>query len=127
MNRKKRRAVFTLVELLLLITILGLLVTLVVLNFPGGGDGTRERKVTTLTSIDAISKACDIYRMKTGRLPRNIEDLTNGINDEKPLLKAGALNDDWGIPFEYKTEGKKYSIRSAGPDGAMNTEDDLTN
>jgi hypothetical protein len=42
-------------------------------------------------------------------------------------LKAGALNDAWGIPFEYKAEGKKYVIRSAGADGVMNTEDDLTN
>jgi general secretion pathway protein G len=124
-NRKNRRAGFTLVELLLVITILGILGTVVVVNFSGAGDDAR--KATTLTSINAISQACDIYRMKTGRLPRNIEDLTNGINDEEPLLKAGALNDAWGIPFEYKAEGKKYSIRSAGPDGAMNTEDDLTN
>jgi general secretion pathway protein G len=124
-NRKNRRAGFTLVELLLVITILGMLGTVVVVNFSGAGDDAR--KATTLTSINAISQACDIYRMKTGRLPRNIEDLTNGINDEEPLLKAGALNDAWGIPFEYKAEGKKYSIRSAGPDLAMNTEDDLTN
>lgn len=124
-NRKHRRAGFTLVELLLVITILGILGTVVVVNFASAGDDAR--KATTLTSINAISQACEVYRMKTGRLPRSIEDLTTGINDDEPLLKAGALNDAWGIPFEYKAEGKKYTIRSAGMDGVMNTEDDLTN
>lgn len=124
-DRKLRRMGFTLVELLLVITILGILGTVVVVNFAGAGDDAR--KATTLTSINAISQACDIYRMKTGRLPRSLDDLTNGINDDEPLLKAGALNDAWGLAFEYKAEGKKYTIRSAGMDGVMNTEDDLTN
>ena len=123
--RKLRRKGFTLVELLLVITILGILGTVVVVNFSGASDEAREN--TTKHSIGQITTVCEVYRIKVGRYPRNLEDLTNGINDEEPLLKAGSLNDAWGIPFEYKSEGKKYTIRSAGPDGVMNTEDDLTN
>lgn len=120
-----RRAGFTLVELLLVIVILGILGTVVVVNFGGAGDDARE--AATLTSIGAIDQAVQIYNMKVGRLPRSLEDLTVGINDAAPLLKAGALNDGWGQPFEYKLENKKYTITSAGADGTLGTEDDLTN
>ena len=115
-NRKLRRAGFTLVELLLVITILGILGTVVVVNF--GDVGGRARAETTRQSIAAIDQACEMYRMQVGRgYPKSLEDLTVGINDEEPLLKT----------FEYKVDGKKYTIRSAGPDGQMNTEDDITN
>lgn len=120
-----RRAGFTLVELLLVIAILGILGTVVVVNFSGSSD--EARRTGTLTSINSISQAAEIYRMKTGRVPKSLEDLTVGINDDPPLLKAGSLVDSWGTPFDYKAEGKTYVIRSAGADGVLNTDDDLTN
>lgn len=124
-TRKHRRAGFTLVELLLVITILGILGTMVMVNL---GDPSGEARIAaTKQSIGQIQQAIEVYRMRVGRgLPKTLEDLTKGINDDEPLLKAGSLNDAWGQPFEYKLEGKKYSIRSAGPDGQMNTEDDIT-
>ena len=125
-QKKLRRAGFTLVELLLVITILGILGAVVVMNF--GDVGGDARRTATLQSIGQITQACEVYRMKTGRgFPKSLDDLTTAINDEEPLLKAGSLNDGWGEPFEYKLEGKKYTVRSAGADGQMNTEDDLTN
>lgn len=119
------RAGFTLVELLLVIAILGILGTTVVAYFGGATDKARIN--STLTSIGSINTAIQSYKMDTGRLPKSLDDLTVGINDEEPLLKAGSLNDAWGQPFEYKVEGKRYTIRSIGPDGIENTEDDLTN
>lgn len=125
-NRKLRRAGFTLVELLLVITILGILGTVVVMNF--GDVGGDARKETTRQSIAAIDQAIVLYNAKVDRMPREIGDLTKGINDdEEGLLKAKDVTDAWGNPFELKVDGKKYTIRSAGPDGQMNTEDDITN
>ncbi len=124
-NRKLRRAGFTLVELLLVITILGILGTVVVVNF--GDLGGRSRKQATLSSIQSIKSAVQAYKIEKDKLPQSLEDLTVGINDDEPLLEAGSLRDAWGQEFEYKVDGKKYTIRSAGPDGQMNTEDDITN
>ena len=47
-----------------------------------------------------------------------------------PYLESLPL-DAWGNPFEYRFPGSherlKYDVVSAGPDQAMNTEDDITN
>ncbi len=125
-NRKLRRAGFTLVELLLVITILGILGTVVVMNF--GDVGGDARKETTRQSILAIDQAVTVYNTKVGHMPKDISDLTKPINDSKQgLLKSKDVNDAWGNPFEFKMEDGSYTIRSAGPDGQMNTEDDITN
>jgi hypothetical protein len=34
--------------------------------------------------------------------------------------------DPWGRPYQYKLNGDKFEIRSLGPDGQENTDDDVT-
>ena len=90
-NRKLRRAGFTLVELLLVITILGILGTVVVMNF--GDVGGDARKEATRQSIAAIDSAVTVYNVKVGKMPKDLKDLTVGINeDDQGLLKSADLN-----------------------------------
>ena len=81
------------------------------------------------TSIDAIKTAVQAYEASTTSLPQSLDDLTKDQPDGRPpLLEKNKLNDQWGKPVQYKKIGKyKYEIRSAGPDGNINTEDDITN
>ncbi len=124
--KKAARAGFTLIELLLVILILGVLGTVVVVNF--GDVGGDARKTSTLTSIGSIEQACTLYASLSAKgMPKSLDELTKGINNRPPLLKPGALVDAWGNPFDYKVEGGMAVIRSAGADGQMNTDDDLTN
>ena len=89
---------------------------------------SQARVETTGKAIEALDQAVLIYQIKVGRLPMSLRDFTKPMaDDEEPLLRENMLNDAWGNPFEYKVDGKKYTIRSAGPDGQMNTEDDITN
>ena len=100
---------------------------------PGARGGDDEKalqalKEVTRQTILAIDLAVTVYNTKTGHMPKEISDLTKGINeDDQGLLKSKDVNDAWGNPFDFKVDGKKYTIRSSGPDGQMNTEDDITN
>ena len=120
------QAGFTLVELLLVVTILGILAAVVVVNFTGKGD--EARKQATRTSIAAISTAISTFDATKSRLPDSMDELCAESGDSAALLDKANLSDSWGKPFQYKKISKfKYEVRSAGPDGNMGSEDDLIN
>jgi general secretion pathway protein G len=125
-QRRRVRSGFTLVELLLVVTILGVLATVVVMNTRGISE--KSRISATRASIDAISTAVGTFDATKSRLPESLDELTAESADAPALLDKGKLNDAWGTPFQYKKISKfKFEVRSAGPDAAMGTEDDLTN
>lgn len=117
---------FTLIELLLVIAILGTLAALVIPNLGGQSEGA---KITaTRTSISGITSAVNAYEVRAGRFPESLDDLTVETENNAALLEKDKLVDPWGTPFTYKKVSKfKFEIRSAGPDGQMSTEDDITN
>ncbi len=120
------RAGFTLVELLLVVAILATLATVVAVKF--GGLGEQSRIAATRTSINSIKTAVETYEIRMGKYPGSLDDLTVGSDSAPALLEKGSINDSWGNPFEFKKTGTyDFKIVSAGPDGQMGTEDDITN
>lgn len=125
-KRNSKKAGFTLVELLLVVTILGVLASIAVMNLGGTSEEARIR--ATQTDIATIQNAVSTYEIRTGKYPSSIDDLAKEIDGQKGLLDATALTDKWGTKFSFKNEGGGYfEIRSAGPDTAMNTADDILN
>ena len=113
--------------LLLLAAVLGLCIFSVtfVRVYSPNGDACWE---ATRTETKAISTAIDVFQAVKKRLPESLDELTVETADSAALLNKSSLNDSWGNPFRYKKIDKyKYEIRSAGPDGKMDTADDLTN
>ena len=125
---RARRAVeagFTLVEMLVVITIIGLIMALVaprVLNYLG------ESKVKAARiQIASLGSALDLFYLDEGRYPTTAEGLTalverNG-NDTAwngPYLKGTIVPaDPWGHPYVYRAPGEHgpYDILSYGSDG----------
>ena len=128
MNEERgKRAGFTLVEMLLVVTIIGILAAMAVLKI--GGQTDVARRETTRGTIATISQAIQMYGLTHSGLPESLDELTVAPNEdvEAPLDK-NSLFDAWGQPIQYKKISKvKYELRSGGPDKQIGTEDDLTN
>ena len=123
--RRAAQAGFTLVEMLVVITIIGLIMALVgprVLGYLG------ESKVKAAKiQIESFSAALDLFYLDNGRYPASNEGLTALIQRPAsasawngPYLRTGAVPlDPWGHPYLYKFPGDHaaYDIASRGPDG----------
>ena len=116
----KRVKAFTLIEILVALTIIGVLLTFVapvVLNRP---DQARNLKLQN--DYSAIETALNLYRLDSGRFPNKNEGLEILVNDENNSLGylVGLPSDPWGqlYDIEFKPSGG-LQIKSAGPDGVF--------
>ena len=89
--------------------------------------GAEARASATRSSINAIEQAARTYEIRVEKFPDSLDQLTQPMGGRPPLLDKKTLYDSWGVPFAYKKTNTFIEIRSAGPDCAMNTEDDLVN
>ena len=125
-RKTSSQAGFSLIEIMLVMSIMGVLAAVVVINLRG--QGQESRIIATRTSINNISTAVEMYELATGRLPESLNDLTQPLGDQPPLIRGGIPTDSWGSKFAYSRKGTTdFEVRSAGPDRQMGTEDDITN
>lgn len=115
---------FTLIELLLVIAIIGILAGIVVPNIAGKPE---EAKIAAArSSIGGIITAVNAYEVAAAKFPDSLDDLTVETDTRAALLKKDKLIDAWGTPYQYSKKSRfTFEVRSAGPDGQMNTEDDI--
>ncbi len=135
-RRMSSRQGFTLVELLLVLVILGILAALVLPKFTGR---TEQARVTAAqTQIATFGTALDAFEVDTGTYPRGTDGLNQLVVQPSdvtgwrgPYLKSDIPLDPWQHPYLYEFPGRVnasgYDLRSAGPDGQLNTADDIVN
>jgi len=123
-RRRRAQAGFTLVEILVVITIIGLIMALVgprVLNYL-----SESKAKAAKIQIESFSSALDLYYLDLGRYPTTNEGhgaLTQGNNApgwNGPYLRGGVVpNDPWGHGYVYRSPGQRapYDIVSLGSDG----------
>jgi hypothetical protein len=61
------------------------------------------------------------YQARNGRLPEQLSEVCSLAC----VPGSDEMNDAWGRPFEYRTAGASYEIRSVGADGVRLTGDDV--
>lgn len=89
---------------------------------------TSARCEGTRTQINAIQSAVELYaRNHNGTYPMALSVFLPGKDDFNCFGNGKTVHDMWGTAFDYKSDGKKFSIRSAGPDMKHGTRDDITN
>jgi general secretion pathway protein G len=122
--RKGERG-FTLVEILVVITIIGLIMALVgpqVLRYL-----TDSKVKAAKIQIESFSSALDLLFLDIGRYPTTAESLAALVQRpgniaawNGPYLKGGIVPvDPWGAPYVYRAPGQRaaYEIVSYGSDG----------
>lgn len=141
MNQNHRRTKrigqqgFTLVELLLVLTILGILAALVVPKMVGRSE--QARLTAAKTDIATFGTALDAFEVDNGYYPKGragLADLVtqprDGANWHGPYVKE-IPKDPWGNDYIYESPGrhhaKSYDLFSAGPDARPGSEDDICN
>jgi general secretion pathway protein G len=123
----KKLTGFTLIEVLITLTIIAILMSFVapyVLNRP---DQARELKLKF--DFEAIESALALYKLDNGKYPTQelgFDHLVNGENGSKYLSKIP--QDPWGSNYIYKIDNNNIEIISLGPDGLLKgpDEDDIS-
>ena len=106
---------FTLLEIMIVVTIIAILGALVVPRFM---DMPKKANVTAAkTQIQNFSMALDKYALEKGRYPSTDEGM-------QALVQDGIMKkippDPWGNPYQYRSPGENdpdYEIMSFGADG----------
>ena len=136
-KRLKNQSGMTLIEIMVVITIIGLIATIVTVNVMGRMD--QAKVSTTKTQIKNLESALDAFRADNGFYPSTEQGLMALI--QKPTAGRAATNyprggylkgdsvpkDTWGKEFIYFSPGthgnNPYEITSLGADGEEGGED----
>jgi general secretion pathway protein G len=121
---------FSLVELMVVISIIGMLAGIVAWNLRGATAKAKHQKV--VADCKVLGDMVDLYHNDTGVWPQSLDDLCHKTADgDGPYVKdAKMIIDPWKTPYLFEVTGgdPPYRIGSYGadhaPGGARGTEEE---
>ena len=108
MNRRK--AGFTLIEILLVVVIIGILAGI---GIPALTGRSEQAKIAQgEANIKAVESALAIYEMNNGSYPSSLDGLLDSSKQGFPFLdKQTVPKDPWGNPFTYVAPGSRNQYK----------------
>lgn len=117
MKNKTKSKGFSLIELLIVITIMGLLVSIVAPEMFGKVEQSKAK--TAEAQMKVLGTALDAYRLDMGYYPEKIEELVQN-NDPMwhgPYIKE-IPQDPWRVSYAYSRQSlTQFELKSYGADG----------
>ncbi len=132
-RRRPRRgqAGLTLIEILVVVTILGLIAGIVGITVANQLDDSRRN--TADLQMSRFSEALDLYKIKFNRYPTTTEGLNALVSPpggRAPIMET-VPRDPWDNEYVYVSPGThnpaKFDLLSKGNDGVADTDDDIKN
>ena len=117
--RRRRQEGFTLIEIMIVITIFAMMAGGVAVALLPQLEKARLK--TTKTDAQGLRSAVMLYVADNPRGCPTVEDLVN----ERYLDGTRRTADAWDTPFQISCEDGDILVISAGPDLQFNTEDDI--
>lgn len=131
---RKNQSAFTLLEIMLVVTIIALLLGTAIYKLSGNVEYARHNRVAA--DIQSISTQLKLYQSMNGFYPTTEQGIqalvTQPTSDPQPqrwyqLFKEMPV-DPWNDPYIYVSPGQKdpsgFDLYSAGPDRKAGTADD---
>lgn len=123
--RPQRMRGMTLIEILVVLTLIGIIMGIVGGNFIGRGE--KAKADAAKVEMGQIAQALDLYKLEVGRYPTTQEGLQALIqapagvtNWNGPYWKKTSVpKDPWGNDYKYSSPGSSapFEIVSLGADG----------
>lgn len=131
LTQRRRRGGFTLMEVLLVVAILLILASLATVAISRTLKGTQSKQAKI--DINTLQQAINVYFIDVGSYPPSLDALVampDGLaNPQKwngSYLEKELPADPWGNQYLYSVNGDQVQIKSMGPDGVADTQDDIT-
>jgi general secretion pathway protein G len=127
-KRRHGQAGMTLIEIMVVLTLIGLLTAVLAANFFGMAENQKAKIAET--QMETIKARVDAFKLEYGRYPSTSEGLNSLVTpppkksgrSPAPFLdNADLLTDPWGNQLAYFQPGRsggKFEIVSLGADGA---------
>jgi general secretion pathway protein G len=113
-NKRRTQAGVTLIEMLVVVTIIAMFAGLAAYKLWPHVDTARITRART--DISTLMGALEMYRLKNGTFPTTEQ----GLDAVRTFLKTGVPMDPWGRPYVYRypgSQGDDPEIICLGADG----------
>jgi general secretion pathway protein G len=132
-----RAAGFTLIEIVIVLTIISILAAGSIYMLKGNVDVAKETRVDG--DLQNIMTQLQLYEARNMRAPTTEQGLkalverptTEPLPEKWTALLEAVPKDPWGMEYKYRFPAQKskkpYDVWSSGKDGADGTEDDIGN